>query len=55
MASRLKKRPKDTPEKRHARFVAAAKEAEADESPGALDKAFKRLAPMVKKSSRRPS
>ena len=38
-----KKRLKDTPEKQHARFVEAAKKAEADESPDALDKAFKRL------------
>jgi hypothetical protein len=37
------KRHKDTPEKQHARFVEAAKQAEADESPAALDKAFKKL------------
>jgi hypothetical protein len=49
------KRQKDTPEKQHARFVEAAKEAEADETPDALDKVFKKLAPMAKKSSGRPN
>jgi hypothetical protein len=38
-----KKRQKDTPAKQHARFVEAAKKAEADESPDAMDKAFKKL------------
>jgi hypothetical protein len=33
-----------TPQDQHARFVEAAKTAEADESPDAMDKAFKRLA-----------
>jgi hypothetical protein len=46
---------KDTPEKQHARFVEAAKRAEADEAPDAMDKAFKKLAPMAKKSSGRPN
>jgi hypothetical protein len=35
----------------HARFVEAAKKAEADESQDALDKAFKRLAPRMKKTA----
>jgi hypothetical protein len=40
------KRPKlkDTPEKQHARFVEAAKKAEADERPEALDRAFAKIA-----------
>jgi hypothetical protein len=38
-----KKRLKDTPEKQHARFVEAAKKAEADESPDALDKALRKI------------
>jgi hypothetical protein len=38
-----KKRPRDTPEKQHARFVEAAKAAEADEAPDAMDKAFKKV------------
>jgi len=42
--SARKKQPKDTPEQQHARFVEAAKKAEADESPDAMDKAFRRLA-----------
>jgi hypothetical protein len=37
------KKPKDTPAAQHARFVEAAKQAEADESPGALDSAFRNL------------
>lgn len=40
-----KKRSKDTPEKQHARFVEAAKKAEADEAPDAMDKAFKKIDP----------
>lgn len=44
------KRSKDTPEKQHARFVEAAKKAEADEAPDAMDKAFKRLK-VTRKSS----
>lgn len=32
-----------TPVEQHARFVEAAKRAEADESPDAMDKALKRL------------
>lgn len=39
-----KKRPKDTPEKQHARFVEAAYKVEADQATDALDKAFKKLA-----------
>lgn len=39
----VKRKPKDTPEKQHLRFVEAAKAAEADEAPDALEKAFKRL------------
>jgi hypothetical protein len=46
------KLPKDTPEKQHARFVEAAKEAEADESPDAMDKAFKKLALQKRKAKR---
>jgi hypothetical protein len=38
-----KKRPKDTPEKQHTRFVEAANKAEADEAPDAMDRAFRRL------------
>jgi hypothetical protein len=41
-----KKRPKAkriAPAEQHARFVTAAKEAEADEAPDALDKAFGKL------------
>ena len=45
-----KKRVKDTPEKQHARFIEAAKEAEADESPEAMDKAFKKLNPRLRAS-----
>jgi hypothetical protein len=40
-----KKRSSDTPEQQHARFVEAAKHAEADEAPDAMDKAFKRIDP----------
>ena len=40
---RPKRLPKDTPEKQHARFVEAAKEAEADESPDAMGRAIKRI------------
>jgi hypothetical protein len=55
------KKPKDTPEKQHARFVEAARKAEADESPDALDKAFERVdlikpsAPRSRPSSKRVS
>lgn len=38
-----KKRVPDTPEKQHARFVESAKKAEADESPDAMDMAFKKI------------
>jgi hypothetical protein len=38
-----KKRPKDTPEKQHARFVEAAYKVEADQATDALDKAFKKI------------
>jgi hypothetical protein len=52
MAAKQKRRkPKDTPFAQHARFVEAAEKAEADEAPDALDKAFKKLAPMVKRPS----
>jgi hypothetical protein len=37
------KKPKDTPQKQHARFIEAANKAEADEAPDALDKAFKKV------------
>jgi hypothetical protein len=43
MSAKRKKRLKDTPEQQHARFVEAAKKAEADESPDALNKAFEKL------------
>lgn len=46
-----KKQPKDTPEQQHARFIEAAKKAEAGDSPDAMDKAFKKLA--VKRLSKR--
>lgn len=39
-----------TPAEQHARFVEAAKKAEADESPDAMDKAFGRLK-VTRKSS----
>jgi hypothetical protein len=42
-AKRKAKSKRMTPAEQHARFVAAAKEAEADETPDALDKAFKKL------------
>jgi hypothetical protein len=48
-----KKKPKSkrlTPAEQHARFVEAAKAAEADESPNAMDKAFRRLK-VTRKSS----
>lgn len=48
-STRIKKSPM-TPAEQHARFVEAAKNAEADESPDAMDKAFKRL-----KVTRKPS
>jgi DNA-binding GntR family transcriptional regulator len=38
-----KKHSKDTPEQQHARFVEAAKKAEADEAPDAMDKAFNKI------------
>jgi hypothetical protein len=41
MAKRKSKRM--TPAEQHARFVEAAKKSEADESPDAMDKAFKKL------------
>jgi hypothetical protein len=40
-----KKAKRLTPAEQHKRFVAMAKEVEADESPDALDKAFKRVNP----------
>jgi hypothetical protein len=46
MALKQKKKPKNaplTPDEQHARFVEAAKEAEADESPDALDKAMRKI------------
>jgi len=47
------KTPPDNPQKQHARFVEAAKKAEADESPDALDKAFKKV-DLTKPSDSRP-
>jgi hypothetical protein len=41
MKAKKLKRPKDTPEKQHARFVEAAKHAEVDLT--AFDREFKRL------------
>jgi len=38
-----KPRPKLTDQERHERFVAAAIEAKADESPGSFDRAFDKL------------
>jgi hypothetical protein len=38
-----KRRPKDPPEKQHARFVEAAKQAEADDSPDAMSRALKKI------------
>jgi hypothetical protein len=40
-----KKKNRMSPAQQHARFVEAAKKAEADESPDALDKAFKTINP----------
>jgi hypothetical protein len=46
MAGKQKTRkPKDTPEQQHARFVEAAKRVGADESPDAMDEAFKKIEP----------
>jgi hypothetical protein len=39
-----KKKPTDTPEKQSARFIEAAKKAEADERPEAFDEMLKRVA-----------
>ena len=36
-------KPKLTDAERHARFVATAKQAEVDESPGAFDRAFDKV------------
>jgi len=47
------KRPRDTPADQHARFVEAAKKAQADESPDALDKAFKKVS-LIKPSDSHP-
>jgi hypothetical protein len=49
MKKTKQKKSRDTPEKQHARFVEAAKQAEADESPNALDKAFKKIDPRAVK------
>jgi hypothetical protein len=38
-----KKSKRLTPVEQHARFVTAAKEAEADESPNAMDNAFRQM------------
>lgn len=46
------KKPKDTPEKQHARFIEAAKQAEADEAPDAMDKAFKKINPQKRPSAK---
>lgn len=43
MAVKKKQQPKDTPEQQHARFFEAAKKAEADEAPDAMDKAFNKI------------
>ena len=51
MATAKKRKPKETPEKQHARFVEAAKKAEADESPDAMEKAFGQI--RLKKSGSR--
>ena len=45
MKTKPKQAPKLTDTERHKRFAAMAKEVEADESPDALDKAFKKLDP----------
>jgi hypothetical protein len=45
------RKPSIAATEQHARFLKAAKQAEADESPDALDRAFKRLAPRVKKAA----
>jgi hypothetical protein len=51
MAKR-KANTKDTPEKQHVRFVKAAEKAQADESPDAMDKAFKKISPKKNNASR---
>jgi hypothetical protein len=48
--ARKKRRVKDTPEAQHKRFIETAKEAGADESPDAMDKAFKKINPRLKVS-----
>jgi hypothetical protein len=45
MAVKKRKAKRMTPAQQHARFVEAARQAEADEAPDAMDKAFKRLNP----------
>jgi hypothetical protein len=45
MPAKPKSSPKLTDAERHARFVAMAREVEVDESPGAFDKAFKKVVP----------
>lgn len=47
-----KKAKRMTPAEQHARFVEAAKKAKADESPDALDKAFKKINPRKKPSAK---
>jgi hypothetical protein len=47
-----RKHPKDTPEKQHARFVEAAKAAEADESPDAMYKALKKISLQKQKDAK---
>jgi hypothetical protein len=47
------RKPRDIAEKQHARFVEAAKKAEADESPDAMDKAFAKVGLKPKKENGR--
>ena len=48
-----KPKPKLTDAERHKRFVAMAREVEADERPEAFDRAFKRITSKPKVSSKR--
>ena len=47
-------RPKNDPAQ-HKRFIATAREVEVDEEPGALDRAFGRIAAGIKDIPRTPS
>jgi hypothetical protein len=52
MTKKQIKRLKETPAEQHKRFVEAAKQAEADESPDAMEKAFKKINPRKRPSEK---